>query len=105
MARTVYFLDGTREVLLSEDVSTELERIIQEKLGDDAVELFKEFSEVNIALEDELKSYETSCENYRNLLEDVREHLRSIQQLAKSLNHPEISQSAHSLIVAINNPL
>lgn len=79
MARTIRFLDGTVDVLLTEDIDTELERIIQEKLGNDTVELLKECMEVNVALEDELKSYEASCEDYRNLLEDVRDHLRSIQ--------------------------
>ena len=105
MARTIRFLDSTVDVLLTEDTDAELERIIQEKLGDDTVELLKECAEVRIALEDELKSYEASCEDYRNLLEDVRDHLRSIQQLAKKLDHPEISQSAQSLITAINNHL
>ena len=71
MARTIRFLDGTVDVLLTEDIDTELERIIQEKLGNDTVELLKECMEVNVALEDELKSYEASCEDYRNLLEDV----------------------------------
>ena len=105
MARTIRFLDGTVDVLLTEELDAELERIVQERLGDDTVELLKECAEANIALEDELKSYEASCEQYRNLLEDVRDHLRKIQQLAKKLDHPEISQSAQSLITAINNHL
>lgn len=46
MARTIYFNDGSREVLLSEDnEKQELERILRERLGNDIAELFLEITE------------------------------------------------------------
>lgn len=45
MARTIYFNDGSREVLLVEDnKKQELERILRERLGDDIAELFLEIT-------------------------------------------------------------
>ena len=106
MARTIYFLDGTREVLLIEDNErTELGRIIRERLGTDAETLYQEIIEANIALEDELKSYESSCEDYRMLLIDTQDALRNILQLTGKLNCEKINQSIRSLIQSINNYL
>ena len=106
MARTIYFLDGTREVLLIEDNErTELGRIIRERLGTDAETLYQEIIEANIALEDELKSYEFSCENYYTQLTDVRDALQNILKLTGKLNCEKINQSIRSLIQSINNYL
>ena len=106
MARTIYFLDGTREVLLIEDNErTELGRIIRERLGTDAETLYQEIIEANIALEDELKSYESSCENYHTQLTDVRDELQNILKLTGKLNCEKINQSIRSLIQSINNYL
>ena len=106
MARTIYFLDGTREVLLIEDNErTELGRIIRERLGTDAETLYQEIIETNIALEDELKSYESSCENYHTQLTDVQDALRNILKLTGKLNCEKINQSIRSLIQSINNYL
>ena len=106
MARTIYFLDGTREVLLIEDNErTELGRIIREHLGTDAETLYQEIIEANIALEDELKSYESSCEDYRTLLIDTQDALQNILQLTGKLNCEKINQSIRSLIQSINNYL
>ena len=46
MARTIYFPDGSHEVLFCDEYDTEknaveLERILRERLGDDTVALFK----------------------------------------------------------------
>ena len=106
MARTIYFLDGTREVLLIEDNErTELGRIIRERLGADAETLYQEIIEANIALEDELKSYESSCENYHTQLTDVQDALQNILKLTGKLNCEKINQSIRSLIQSINNYL
>ena len=106
MARTIYFLDGTREVLLIEDNErTELGRIIRERLGTDAETLYQEIIEANIALEDELKSYEASCENYHAQLTDVQDSLQNILKLTGKLNCEKINQSIRSLIQSINNYL
>ena len=106
MARTIYFLDGTREVLLIEDNErTELGRIIRERLGTDAETLYQEIIEANIALEDELKSYESSCESYHTQLTDVQDALQNILKLTGKLNCEKINQSIRSLIRSINNYL
>ena len=106
MARTIYFLDGTRELLLADDNErTELGRIIQECLGKDAAELYEEIIGTNIALEDELKSYESSCEEYHTQLTDVYEALQNILKLTGKLNCEKVNQSIRSLIQSINNYL
>lgn len=50
MARTIYFLDGSREVLLHDEIDTEqsiaaLEQILRERLGDDTAVLFRSIIE------------------------------------------------------------
>ena len=74
-------------------------------LGTDAETLYQEIIEANIALEDELKSYESSCEDYRMLLIDTQDALRNILQLTGKLNCEKINQSIRSLIQSINNYL
>ena len=94
MARTIYFLDGTREVLLIEDNErTELGRIIRERLGTDAETLYQEIIEANIALEDELKSYEGSLETYHTQLTDTRDALQDILKFTSKLNCEKVNQS------------
>lgn len=106
MARTIYFLDGTKEVLLvGDNERTELARIIRERLGEDAAELYEEVTETNIALEDELKSYEASCETYHTQLTDVRDSLQNILRFTGKLNCGKVNQSIQSLITSINNHL
>lgn len=106
MARTIYFLDGSREVLLVEDNErTELGRIIRERLGEDTAKLYEEITDANIALEDELKSYESSLETYHTQLTDVRDTLQDILKLTGKLNCEKINQSILSLIQSINNYL
>lgn len=106
MARTIYFLDGSREVLLVEDNErTELGRIIRERLGKDAAELYEEATDANIALEDELKSYESSLETYHTQLTDTRDALQDILKFTSKLNREKVNQSIRSLIQSINNYL
>jgi len=106
MARTIYFNDGSREVLLSSDnEKQELERILRERLGDDTAELFLEIAEANVALEDELKSYESSCEDYRNLLQDTHDELNAILGFTQKLNCQKITASIQRLIKTINSIL
>ena len=106
MARTLYFNDGSRELLLSEDnEKQELERILRERLGDDVTELFLEITETNVGLEDELKSYEISCEGYRNLLQSTQDELYAILGFVRKLNCKKITTSIQNLIKTINNNL
>ena len=106
MARTIYFNDGSREVLLCGDnEKQELERILRERLGDDTAELFLEITEANVGLEDELKSYEASCEDYRNLLQDTHDELRAILGFVQKLNCQKITASIQRLIKNINSNL
>ena len=106
MARTIYFNDGSREVLLCGDnEKQELERILRERLGDDTAELFLEIAEANVGLEDELRSYEISCEDYRNLLQDTHDELRNILGFTQKLNCQKITTSIQTLIKTINSIL
>lgn len=106
MARTLYFNDGSREVLLHEDnEKQELERILRERLGDDTAELFLEITETNVGLEDELKSYEASCEDYRNLLQSTQDELYAILGCLQKFNRAQIANSIHQLIQIINKNL
>lgn len=106
MARTLYFNDGSRELLLSEDnEKQELERILRERLGDDVAELFLEITETNVGLEDELKSYEISCEGYRNLLQSTQDELYAILGFVRKLNCAKIAESIQKLIQAVHSNL
>ena len=106
MARAIYFKDGSREVLLCGDnEKLELERILRERLGDDAAELFLEITEANVGLEDELKSYEASCEDYRHLLQDTRDELCVILRFTQKLNCQKITASIQRLIKTIDSNL
>ena len=106
MAKTIYFPDGTCEVLLVEDNErTELGRIILERLGKDAAELYEEVTDANIALEDELKSYESSLETYHTLLTDIRDRLLAVLEINGTLNSKKAPQTIHNIIQSINNHL
>lgn len=106
MTRTIYFNDGSREVLLYEDnEKPDLERILRERLGDDAAELFLEITEDNVGLEDELKSYEMSCEEYRSLLQSTHDELVRMLGFVRKLNCKKITESIQRLINSINSNL
>lgn len=97
MARVICFRDGTREVLLHEDdpeeVYKQLEQILQERLGDEVAELLHQVTEADEDPEDELRGYETSCESYRDCLQDVQDKLHAALNLlaAPRLNRAKIN--------------
>lgn len=104
MARTIYFLDGSREVILSnddEDLALAFERILQERLGDDAVQLYREVQEPISLLQDELKSYEGTVEDYRSLLDEVLETITSILKELPAA----IQRKCEYLITTIKNQM
>lgn len=81
MANTLYFSDGSHEVLFHGESDTEadeeaLERVLRERLGEDAAALLRrvlrERREDMDALEDERGSYEGSCGSYRACLLEVK---------------------------------
>lgn len=93
MADTIYFLDGSREVLFSgvwapEEQAGELERILQERLGEDTAKLFGEivqmYKEEIDRLEDELADQERASRHRRTSLGDILESLQRCQGLLAS---------------------
>ncbi len=115
MARTLYLLDGSSEVLFCGDdpekQAAELERILRERLGDDAATLLHEILDPEqngrADLEWELKNYESSCDSYRSTLQDVQEDLQTISKLVGGdrLNRKKIADTVSALITKINNEL
>lgn len=108
MARTIYFPDGSCEVLCAGDNErTVLERILRERLGEDVVELFQEIADPNIGLEDELKNYETSCEEYHSLLQDTANELCRILRVLNTNRtyRKETTAAIQRLLETINNQL
>lgn len=111
MARVICFLDGSREVLLHEDdpgeVYEQLEQILRERLGDDVAELLYQVTEADEDPEDELRSYEASCERYRDYLQDVQDKLYETLNLleAPRLNRARITAIIERTIKTINNEL
>lgn len=75
MARTLYFPDNTHEVIFSEDPTDEFARIIDERLGRDSYEMLMEIVEGRpdevSNMEQEMRSYEFSLEDDRNVFQDV----------------------------------
>lgn len=108
MARTLYFLDGSREVLLCDEFDTEknaeaLEQILREHLGNDAAELFLEI----LASEEEPDDYELACDEYRGCLQDVLSGLKNAAALldAPRIDRKKLKESIDRLITQINNEL
>lgn len=117
MARTIYFSDGSHEVLFCDEYDIEknaiaLERILRERLGDDAADCFKFITSPDINgkadMESELRCYELSCENYRSCLQEVLDGLGKIAAMLvedKYLNRKKIDAVLCALMTAINNEL
>ena len=114
MARTIYFSDGSREVLFCGDDTEKqaaLERILRERLGDDTAALFREMVQDSKdeldALADELKSYEDSCESYRSCLQDVFDSMgqASALLLEKRFDREKMDHIFCTLLTQINNEL
>lgn len=97
MARTIYFLDGTKEVLFHDDgpemLAQSFERMISERLGPDAAALLKDITDGELNgiadMEQEMKNYEMSCDSYRACLQDVSD---SMDRLLKLLSAHRIDR-------------
>lgn len=115
MARTLYLRDGSCEVILCNDDAKKqveaLQRILKERLGDDAAALFCEILNRQqngcASLDDELKSYEGSCESYRDTLQDVQDGLQTVLKMldVNRINRKKIANTVSVLITKINNEL
>lgn len=115
MARTVFFSDGSHEVLFSgedtDKMETDLERILRERLGADTVELFHDVladTKRDLAdTESDRKSYEMSCDNYRACLCDVKEILDEAAELLleNRIDRKKINAALRRAYTRINNEL
>lgn len=109
MARVICFPDGSTEVLLSdwrdsEARSRELERILQERLGDDFMEVYREcYSEENATPDD----YERACDGYRSCLQDALDELRHVLNLLEEhrMNRSKLTSAISRVVTSINNEL
>lgn len=108
MAHTIRFIDGTQEVLLHDrdDLDAErgaLERIIQEKLGDDTAAMFRAVTEAEEACDD----FELSCDQCRTCLQDVMEGLQNAAAMLETprSDRKKVARDLHRLIKIINNEL
>lgn len=107
MAWTIQFPDGSREVLLHDrnDLEAEcaaLSRIIQERLGDDAAEMFRAVTTI-----EEYDDFELACDSYRTLLQDVLDGLRNAAAVLETprSGRKQVIQELYRLIKIINNEL
>lgn len=116
MANTIYFADGSHEVLFYGEYDTDkkveaLERILRERLGDDTAALFREIMQDRkdeiTAVSDELKNYEGSCDSYRSCLQEVFDGLGRAAALLveKRLDRKKMDTIFCTLLTAINNEL
>lgn len=116
MARTLYFTDGSREVIFCGDdpdkQKSALERILRERLGDDLAAFFRELTlprqyENLESMEQELESYEESAEAYCSCLQEVLDGLRKAVSLldGKRLNRKELHRLLISLMTKIDNEI
>lgn len=80
MAETVYLLDGTMEVVLTEkDVF--IDRLVREKLGDDAARFISDYIE-EIA-EEAQKEAESVSDEYLTLCNDALDTFRQLEVLVR----------------------
>ena len=116
MARTIYFADGSHEVLFSAETDTaqnidELRRILRERLGDDTASLLESILQDHKyeieGLEGELSSYEGSCEGYLDCLRDVRAGLNEASALLadQRISRTKLDTLFQRLLTMINNEL
>lgn len=107
MARVLSFPDGTTEVFLydpgSDAGTVEVRRILQERLGDEMMELFHE----TYGPEDAPDDYEMACDSYRSCLQDVLDELRHVLNLLEEprINRKKITYSIERVVKTINNEL
>lgn len=103
MARTIYFPDGSCEVLLHEDVAADLERILRERLGDEVADLLLEVR----CPEEGQDDYEFACDSYRRCLQDALDELQaalSVLETPRS-DRRKVARSLNQVINSINNEL
>lgn len=116
MARTIFFSDGSHEVLFQDEYDTDgkaeiLERILRERLGDDSAALFREIMQDHkdsaVNLMEEMQSYEGSCEAYRYCLQDIQDGLNSASALLEEdrINRKKLSAIITVLKTKIKNEL
>lgn len=111
MARVICFQDGSTEVLLGDGLDTEarktdLEKILQERLGNDFIELFRE----RYREEKEEQAgydYELACDEYRTCLQDALDELRHVLNLLEEprLNRRKLTSVIERIAKSINNEL
>ena len=93
MAETVYLADGSREVILG-DKGVFLERLIREKLGDDAARCFTEYvSELQEELAESQEiseDQERSADGYLQMCRDARD---ALQEICYLLEQPRLNRS------------
>lgn len=101
MAETVYLLDGSMEVILT-DKEIFLERLLRERLGDDAARCFTEYVE---DLKDDLDlqatctdEQERSADGYSAMCRDAMDAFAEILRLldAPRLNRKALKEAAQS---------
>lgn len=102
MARTIYFPDGSKEVLLREEPADDLEQILRERLGDDVADLFLE-----TRCPTEQDGCEFACDSYRRCLQDALDELRAALNVLETprSNRKKIARSLEKVIDSINNEL
>lgn len=114
MARVLYLNDGTKEIILSgtlEGQIIEMARIIRERLGDDAEKQYLAIVDASktdvTTLEQELKSYEGTCESYYDCLLNVLCGLNGVTMLLRAphIDRRTISEEIRELVIAINNEI
>lgn len=116
MARTLYFADGSHEVLFCDEYDTAgnsaaLERILRERLGSDTADLFslimKDNAEMTDEMESEIRRYELSCESYRNCLQTVFDGVGEAAEILvqKRVDKQKLDTVLCRLITTINNEL
>lgn len=109
MARVICLPDGSTETLLSdwqntEARSQELERILQEHLGDDFMEVYREcYCDEDTTPDD----YERACDEYRACLQDTIDGLRHVLNLLEKprMNRGKLTSAIERVVKSINNIL
>lgn len=106
MAETVYLLDGSMEVIL-EPKDTFLEKLIREKLGDDAARCFRayltELDEEHEYTGEQVKEFEETADSYLQMCHDACDSFTEIMGLleAPRLNREALKEATRNAYNAI----
>jgi hypothetical protein len=89
MARLVRFNDGSTHTFLGDTpAKKDIEEILKEYVGDDAVEMFQDFCTESFEQEDEVESFRRDCEmsveHYLFVLRDVCDSVYELLQCCES---------------------